>query len=48
MTFNEWWNTNKDLYLQVGVKEEVARSIWTAAALAVETNLYRMNFIKKL
>lgn len=31
MTFESWWQINKDLYGLVGVSKEVAKAIWSDA-----------------
>jgi hypothetical protein len=40
--FEIWWQKNKDLYSLVGVKKEVAESIWNDACNIVSKNVLKI------
>ena len=40
MTFEQWWEKNKSLYILAGVSESAAKSIWIEAVFSVEKEKY--------
>jgi hypothetical protein len=46
MSFDNWWERNKDLYGLVSVTKQVAKAIWGDAIQSVETPVFQQ--IKEL
>lgn len=38
MTFETWWQINKNLYSLVGVSKEIAKAIWSDATIYAQNS----------